>query len=284
MEKRLAQPGFWLSVTLVIVVLALQTVMAVPLAAIDLIFEHALHLNPPDLVRQPLMLAYINIVAIGGAIGLGLYLNRLPLPRAFRFGPNTASQVVGVAVTILGCAVILSEIDNLVRWILPVPSWMLELFQDLFFPEGKWFSRVLLLVIVAPVTEELLFRGVILRGLLGRFRPATAVFLTAVLFGILHLNPWQFVSATLLGIAFGWFYLRTGSVGLCVIAHGIANGLFVLCSSLPIRIQGLSGIPEPGRTEFQPWWLDLAGLLVLLAGIWWFRRSAPTETAAADPA
>ena len=145
--------------------------------------------------------------------------------------------------------------------------------KDLFLSRGGLFSRIFLLVIIAPLTEELLMRGIILRGLLSWHRPAVAVVLAAFLFAVLHLNPWQFCSALFLGTVFGWFYWRTGSVWICVLAHAWANGLFQIASSLPVEIPGMTGTPDLSRTEFQPWWLDLCGLALLLAGIWAFRRA-----------
>jgi hypothetical protein len=46
-----------------------------------------------------------------------------------------------------------------------------------------------------------------------------------------------------------------------------------------LNIPGLTGQPDYTATVFQPWWLDLSGLCVLLAGLWFFCRATPqTET------
>ncbi len=102
-----------------------------------------------------------------------------------------------------------------------------------------------------------------------------AVLLTAALFAALHVNPWQSLSAMFLGIAFGWFYLRTGSVLLCVLAHAIANGLFLAATLVTFDIPGLTGTPDHLPAGFQPWWLDLSGVGVLLGGLWLFRKATP---------
>jgi membrane protease YdiL (CAAX protease family) len=153
--------------------------------------------------------------------------------------------------------------------------WLLNMLQDLLFAHDKILERALLLVVIAPVSEELLFRGIILRGLLSRYRPAAAVVLTALLFAILHANPWQFFSALFLGIVFGWFYLRTGSIALCILAHAMANGLNLLSTMIPLDIPGFTGTPDNSVMVFQPWWLDLCGLGMLMAGVWAFYRATP---------
>jgi membrane protease YdiL (CAAX protease family) len=275
MEQKLAQPNWWMAVVLALMVVGLQIVLTVPLGIIDLVVELGMHLPSPKLERQPLIIGCVNLLAFGGAIALGLYLNRLPFRRAFPVRRVTAMQLTGVAILILGGDVLLSEADNAFRWLAPPPKWLAALLKDVFAAEDKLLSRIFLLVLVAPLTEELLFRGIILRGLLSRHRPAVAVALSAALFTAVHLNPWQFCSAFCLGVMLGWFYLRTGSVMLCVISHAFTNGLSILFMSLPLGIPGMTETADFRNVTFQPWWLDLTGLSLLLAGLWIFRQATP---------
>jgi membrane protease YdiL (CAAX protease family) len=275
MEQKLAQPNLGMAVVLALMAVGLQVALAMPLGIIDLVVELGMHLPSPKLERQPLIIGCVNLVAFGGAIALGLYLNRLSFRRAFPVGRITIMQLIGVAILILGGDVLLSEADNAFRWLAPPPGWLVDILKDMFAAEGKLFSRAFLLVLVAPVTEELLFRGIILRGLLSRHRPAVAVALSAALFTAIHLNPWQFCSAFCLGVALGWFYLRTTSVTLCIIAHAFSNALFILFTTLPLEIPGMTGTPDFRNVEFQPWWLDLTGLSLLLVGLWIFRQATP---------
>ncbi len=271
-----------MAVLLVVVVLVIQLALGIALGMLDLVAERVLHVGPPGLGHQPLAIGCANIAATGGAIALGLLLNRLALCRAFPLGQLRGAQLVGMAVTVIGASVLISEVDNALRWLWPPPKWILSLLQQLLF-EGGLLSRVFLLVIVAPITEELLFRGIILRGLLNRYCPRLAVALTAFLFAVLHLNPWQSVSALILGLVFGWFYVRTGSVLLCVLAHALANGLCLVFTLLPFDIPGMTGGPDYSRVAFQPWWLDLSGVGVLAAGLWLFHKAAPDSVEPAQP-
>ncbi|MFA9290581.1 MAG: lysostaphin resistance A-like protein, partial [Solirubrobacteraceae bacterium] len=55
--------------------------------------------------------------------------------------------------------------------------------------------------VFAPIFEEILFRGIILKGLLNnRKKPIFAIIFTSLLFGLVHGNPWQFIGAFTLGI------------------------------------------------------------------------------------
>jgi membrane protease YdiL (CAAX protease family) len=283
-RRQLAHPGFWMAVLLVLLAFVVQVVLSVPLGIIDVVFQNVLHQPSPNLEREPVLVGFINLVAFGAAIALGLYLNRLSLRCAFPIGRITTGQVIAVATIVLGMAVLLSEVDNVFRVLLKPPQWLANALKDLFFAKNKLFSRIVLLVIIAPITEETLFRGIILRGLLSRYRPAIAVALSAFLFGAIHANPWQLLSAFFLGLVFAWFYLRTGSLLLCVLAHAMANGLSLLCTLIPLNIPGLTGQPDYTATVFQPRWLDFTGLCILLAGLWFFCRATPnTETSPEPP-
>lgn len=78
--------------------------------------------------------------------------------------------------------------------------------------------------ILAPIFEEILFRGILLRGLLQKgISPIIAIFLSSFLFGLAHLNPWQFLGAGLLGAVFGYVYYRTKSLWICMFLHALNN-------------------------------------------------------------
>ncbi len=83
--------------------------------------------------------------------------------------------------------------------------------------------------VVGPLCEELVFREGI-QGCLHRsgIHPMLAIVVSAVLFGILHLNPAQTFVAILIGITLGILYYRTGSVWLCGLLHIMNNSLAVV--------------------------------------------------------
>lgn len=82
--------------------------------------------------------------------------------------------------------------------------------------------------VVAPLAEEVIFRGVLLPGLARRMRPGLALVATSLVFGLFHV-PTHGVGAVvpgLLGVVFGWARLRTGGLSAPVILHA-ANNLLV---------------------------------------------------------
>lgn len=82
------------------------------------------------------------------------------------------------------------------------------------------------IAIIAPLLEEVFFRGAMQGYLLRRFeKPWLAILLSALVFGVFHLNPVQVVYATLLGIVLGWIYYRTGSLLSVIVGHVLNNTL-----------------------------------------------------------
>lgn len=101
--------------------------------------------------------------------------------------------------------------------------------SDIFLGLSHKFVGVLGVALLAPLLEEVLFRGAI-QGALMRFfgRPWPAIILSALLFGIIHMNPVQVVYAALLGIVLGWIYYRTGSLLSVIVGHILNNSLAVV--------------------------------------------------------
>jgi hypothetical protein len=104
-----------------------------------------------------------------------------------------------------------------------------------------------------------------------------------VLFGATHLNPWQFVSGTALGLMFAWWYARTRSLIPSLAGHALANAAVVGHQSLGFKVQGFNAGDPLASGGFQPFWFDALGLLFLAAGLWLFRVSTPPIQAEAGP-
>lgn len=86
--------------------------------------------------------------------------------------------------------------------------------------------------LIAPLYEELIFRGIILAALLHHLSPGRALLLSCVVFGVAHIlvqSVYAMVFTAILGLYLGWIYYRTRSLVLPVIAHFLYNifGMFV---------------------------------------------------------
>lgn len=101
-----------------------------------------------------------------------------------------------------------------------------DLMQDTFRAMSRNVFGILSIAVMAPLVEELLFRGAIQGHLLKQgMKPASAILIASAVFGIIHMNPVQIPFAFALGLIFGWLYYRTGSVVPGIIGHFINNSI-----------------------------------------------------------
>lgn len=80
-------------------------------------------------------------------------------------------------------------------------------------------------VVVAPVTEELAYRGIWYGAVERRYSARWAMVISSVVFAAIHLEPQRFVILLLLGLALGELRLRTGSLTSCIAAHATINSV-----------------------------------------------------------
>lgn len=97
-------------------------------------------------------------------------------------------------------------------------------------------------MIIPPLVEEFVFRGVIL-GSLRKFGDGIAIFGSALLFGLFHGNFIQMPFAFLSGLIFAFIIVRTGNLWITVIIHAINNGLS-LASEFLSRSMGEKAVDQ----------------------------------------
>ena len=104
-----------------------------------------------------------------------------------------------------------------------------DLMQDTFRAMSRNVFGIISIAIMAPLVEELLFRGAIQAYMLRKgMKPLHAILIASAIFGIVHMNPIQIPFAFAIGLIFGWLYYRTGSVVPGIIGHFINNSIACL--------------------------------------------------------
>lgn len=115
--------------------------------------------------------------------------------------------------------------DYLVEWSfgarLPLPPLMVYLL--LRGSPTDLVQVALLACILAPLFEELVFRGWLLGGLLPHLGPRNAVVLSSLFFALSHGDAAHVPELFVLGVALGWVYLRSGSLWVAVTVHAMWN-------------------------------------------------------------
>ena len=272
---RLSFPSAWQAVGLLALLLLLQLLLGVVL----LVARPVLPVPPDHPGAQ-------GVVALLAGIAVAWYGWRRrggSLAATFSLRPVSPLLLVAVILTVAGLGIVLSEVDNALRSVLPPPQWLAEFFEQFSYGRRGMWGAVFAVVIAAPIAEELVFRGVILQGFLARYRVGTAVAASALLFGVAHGNPWQLVGATAFGIVAAWWFLGTRSLMPCILGHALGNGLPSLLQAAGLDVRGYtSGMSEV--VQFQPLWFDAIGVVLLGAGLWLTRSVfAAGFSVAADP-
>jgi len=132
--------------------------------------------------------------------------------------PATISRKLLIILAVMTISLVM--LIDFITGLIPMPEFYQEILKQLIKPDIFLFFTV---VVAAPVLEELFFRGIILSGFLKKYSPRKAIILSAVIFGMAHLNPWQFIGAGLAGLFIGWIYYKTESLIPGMLIHFINN-------------------------------------------------------------
>ncbi len=156
-----------------------------------------------------------------------------------------------VLMLIPALVLLMSVLQDVLVKIAPMSSWEEARFNQMMSGGPGALVTVCLL---APVLEEMLFRGIILRSFLSQYTRWQAILGSALLFGFAHLNIYQFVVGLLAGALLGWLYERTRSLIPCIALHAAYNtGITFLAFS----VDGPSFDPLQS-TAASSWFVSLA--------------------------
>ena len=269
-------PSIARAIILVLAALAIQIVLGMILGVVY---------GANSVEIQPWHYGLLNLVAMGVVYAWGCIEADEPLGAVLPLRGVPVGMFVAMTVSVLGVHILLSEISNVIWSLLPENSFFERVLNELIGSGESVWGALFLLAVVAPITEEPLFRGLILNGFLNRYSARLAITVSAILFALMHLNPIQFLPALALGLLFGWWRARAHSLWPCLWGHALNNGLGLVLVTLGVEIAGYTTTSLPGQIVFQPLWLDLSGAVLTIIGLWWtaalFRKQSPLPVARA---
>ena len=170
------------------------------------------------------------------------------------FGRFSGIQIAAiVTVATLATAFMTDAISSLMP---PMPEWLEATMKELL--HAPFWITLISVSVFAPLFEEWLCRGIVLRSLLTKYSPATAIIVSAVFFAIIHFNPWQAIPAFILGLLFGYVYYKTGSLKLTMLMHCANNTMAAVFSRIPALEEAKSFIDV-----MNPW--TYAGIFICSA-------------------
>lgn len=222
--------GFWGSLGWLMAI-AISWVVAQTLVTIAFIVAYvAQHdgnrstIELESLQSNGLLLATVTLGCLPVVVGLCALATRL---RGWKVADYLALRPFTAGDLLLGIAVVvgyIAVVDGLTllldRPIVP------EFMEEAYLSAGWLPLLVLALVVAAPIGEELLFRGFLLRGLATSWLgPVGAVVLTSIAWAVIHLqyDLLGIGQIFVAGLLLGWLRLRSGSTLLCIVLHALQN-------------------------------------------------------------
>lgn len=137
---------------------------------------------------------------------------------------SVASTLITVTLPVLmvvpGLVLFAGTINGVVMNFFPMTETESAFFDEMM---GVGIVPVLSSCVLAPILEEMAFRGIILRSFLTQYSRTKAILLSSLLFGIAHMNIYQLATAFAIGIVAGWLYERCRSLWPCILLHAAYN-------------------------------------------------------------
>jgi uncharacterized protein len=182
------------------------------------------------ILSTPLAVPLFIPASLLGVLGL-LHANGISIPHQFGLHRLPTFRVVSLGLWIsLGMLAIIVPValaaGGILKWVGWDPSPQEAIRQFFQAKDGGHLIRLALLaVVIAPVVEEVLFRGFLQPLLKKSLGPRMALVLTAALFAYVHFHVGSFVQLWVLGLALGLAYECTGSLAVSVLVHAWFNAL-----------------------------------------------------------
>lgn len=253
--------GLWIATFVVMIFIApnlLVVGVAVASGALDEVLAGGIELSPAMMVVNLLVQLVLQMVVFG--------LSLLPLLAAGRpynrlWGPTrtTGAMVatglavgVGVAIvayTVNAVAVLVSGTED------PVEQ---QLIQDALSGGLPLALVVLLAVVVAPVTEEVVFRGVLFRAMADRLNLGVGIVLSSAIFALIHIEvvvsqPLALLGLFTVGVLLALAYHLTGNLMVPILGHAVFNAVSLSLAVLVDRLDLEDLLELPSALLSGPW-------------------------------
>jgi hypothetical protein len=236
-------------------------------------FRGALGLTPYQLDALAMVLAYGLVLAVVTQYHGMTYRNLVHPARSSV--PATVFLLVPPVLLLVPLLFLANGVLNsaVVR-VFPLSRWEEQAFAHMAAPN---LAAIVAMCVLAPVFEEMLFRGILLRGFLAHYPKGQAIAASALLFGVAHLNIYQFVAAFLIGLLLGWLYERSRSLIPCIALHATYNSVIAASDQIFSGTDSLGDVsPLVWAAALGTAFVGTVALARILGGIGMGRRRTAT--------
>ncbi len=200
---------------IVIYYFVFSTLIAIPFVILKIIF--------PEYISMGLLMVFCTIL---GNIAVLLFLFNRDKKKGLEnvklsFKYDFPKSLWGIIIASTCCLIFLEDILTF----LPIPDYFMSMIAPLL---KEPFALFLLICVGAPIFEEIIFRGIILKKMLVDMPPKKAIIQSSIIFACVHINPTQLFAAFFIGLVLGWLFIKTKSLVPSMCLHFVNNFLAFL--------------------------------------------------------
>ncbi len=185
-----------------------------------------------------------------------LSIKEQPIFESLRINIVPLKTIKNTVIFSSGVLIVFDTMDRIIHKFIPPPEYIIDL-GEIMRPDSTlgYIFLFLAVVIVAPIGEEIVFRGFLQKFLEKYWKDITrAVLVTSLFFAMIHFNPFWTIQIYLLGVILGFLAWKTNSVIPSIVLHIINNGSAFI----------LTNIGE-GTMGFYLWKDNVSPIFILLA-------------------
>lgn len=213
-------------------------------------------------------IAFNELIVLAGVPLAAISIFRLDLHRLVPFRQTTIPILITVVIVMLSADVLIDYLTAASEHFFPPSGWIKQSMDRILSVSGlpEFAAKLFLLCALPAACEEVFFRGFCQTTLTERWGSGTAIFLTALLFAAMHLDPWHFHLYFLLGLILGRIYAATGTLWTPVVCHFINNLWTFICNLLDFKL------PLENPFDWRNGTLIVGASMALIASLAVFRR------------
>jgi membrane protease YdiL (CAAX protease family) len=214
------------------------------------------------LIQTQIFIILIPVLAV-------ILLSKNKIPYILRLRPTPVANYFVIPFFALSGAVIAALIGQFINLVYPIPEDYLKNMAELLkLPNLKLWQIIGLIAFLPGICEEIMFRGFIYRFFEGKSH-WHAIWISASLFALFHLDPYRFLPVLFLGLMLGWLLYKTNSIIPSMLSHTINNSAAIILVQIS-EIKFMKHIMS-GNDNFQ-WWLGIPATVILLLSVYYLNK------------
>lgn len=175
--------------------------------------------------------------------------------------------IIPVIMLSIGLYIILSEFDNILKFIFPIPDVIVNLFRYNQNINDLSYMGIII-TILSSLFKWSFYILVIYLGQLNYYSKSTSIILTSILISFSNYCPWVFLYYFILSLIILLLFDNFKSIIICFVALITFNNFHIVTQLLNIKnVNYLTKYQYSPKIIFQPLWYDVIGFVLVLSGI-----------------